>query len=90
MDLTMRVALVAEECVGLVPLSRLGRAESACNVGRRRGRNGLAGLDGCYKVARKSSASMSWEMTAHWVVMENAGSRGWKEGEREEIDDSPA
>ncbi len=43
----MRAALAAEECVEPVPLWKLARVESVCNVGHRRGKNGLAGLDGC-------------------------------------------
>lgn len=45
----MRVALAADECVELAPWWKLARAENVCNVGRRLGRNGWAGLDGCYK-----------------------------------------
>lgn len=50
----MRVALAAGECVGLAPLWKLARAENVCNVGRRRGRNGLVGLDGCYDEGRQN------------------------------------
>lgn len=50
----MRVALVVERYVGLAPLWKLAMAESVCNVGHRHERNGLVGLDGCYKKRRKS------------------------------------
>lgn len=46
----MRVALAADEYVGLAPLWKLARVENACNVGHRRGgRSGSVGLDGCCK-----------------------------------------
>lgn len=48
----MRVALAAEECVGLAPLWMLARAENVCNVEHRRGRNGSAESDGCYREER--------------------------------------
>lgn len=49
----MRVAFAAEECVGLALLWKLERAENACHVGHRHGRNGSAGLDGCFKEERQ-------------------------------------
>lgn len=52
-ELITRVALAAERCVGLVPLWKLGTVESACNVGHRYGRNGLAGLGGCIEKRRQ-------------------------------------
>ena len=45
----MRVALAVERYAGLAPLWKLAMAESVCNVGHRHERNGLVGLDGCYK-----------------------------------------
>ena len=45
----MRVALAVERYVGLAPLWKLGMAESVYNVEHRHERNGLVGLDGCYK-----------------------------------------
>lgn len=55
----MRVALAAERCAGLVPLWRLATVESACNVGHRYGRNGLAGLGGCIEKGRQMADSGS-------------------------------
>ena len=52
---TMPVAPAAEKCVRLVPLWKLARVESVCNVGHRHGRNGSAGLDGCYEDPQASS-----------------------------------
>ena len=46
---TMPVVPAAEECVRLAQLWKLARVENVCNVGHRRGRNGSAGLDGCYE-----------------------------------------
>ena len=48
------VALAAERCVGLAPLWKLAMVESACSVGHRQGRNGLAGLVGWFEQGRQT------------------------------------
>ena len=54
MKLTMRVALVVEKCVELALLWKLATVESACSVGHRHERNGLAGSDGCHEHERQT------------------------------------
>lgn len=57
----MRVARAVEGCAGLALLWKLARVENVCNVGHRRGRNGSAGLDGCYKERRQTSSQINAE-----------------------------
>ena len=51
----MRVALAAEEYVGLALSWKSARVESVYNVEHRCGRNGLAGLGGCHTRGFESS-----------------------------------